>query len=160
MLSIWRWNGEHLYENFEKYNYYGCNAGSSDSYMFYFEAACSDRHACAAYLCVGSTLCIQTYRRIFLWGAGIYGGSCGSQLYIYLSIFSSGFYCDRLSAYIYCNADSIYFRKCIDDSDQDAGAGTVKGRKRENESQPSQSSVSRYPDTAYFHRGSSGGNYR
>ena len=59
---------EHLYENFEKYNYYGCNAGSSDSYMFYFEAACSDRHACAAYLCVVSTLCIQTYRRIFLWG--------------------------------------------------------------------------------------------
>ena len=72
MPSIWQWNGEYLYENFEKYNYYGCNAGSSDSYMFYFAAACSDRHACAAYLCVGSTLCIQTYRRIFLWSAGIF----------------------------------------------------------------------------------------
>ena len=93
-------------------------------------------------------------------GAGSYGGSCGSQLYIYLSIFPSGFYCDRLSAYIYCNADSIYFSKCIDDSDQDAGACAVKGRKREDESKSSKSSVSRYPDASYFYRRSSGWNYR
>lgn len=32
-------------------------------------------------------------------------------------------------AYIYCNADSIYFSKCIDDSDQDAGACAVKAEK-------------------------------
>lgn len=36
--------------------------------------------------------------------------------------FPSGFYCDRLSAYIYCNVDSIFSVMCIDDSDQDAGA--------------------------------------
>lgn len=73
------------------------------------------------------------------------------------SIFPSGFYCDRLSAYIYCNVDSIYFSKCIEHSDQDAGACAVKGRKRENESQSSKSSVSRYPDASTSIEGAAAG---
>ena len=89
----------------------------------------TDTHVPLIY--VLSVLCVSRLTEgYFLWGAGIYGGSCGSQLYIYLSIFPSGFYCDRLSAYIYCNVDSIYFSKCIDDSDQDAGACAVKRQKK------------------------------
>ena len=57
--------------------------------MFYFAAACSDRHACAAYLCVAvEYLCIQTK-----WWLDIYGvpefmvAVVGVNYDIYLSIF-------------------------------------------------------------------------
>lgn len=78
----------------------------------------------------------QSLQKVFLWSAGLWWQLWESIIYLPIHI-SKWFYCDRLSAYIYCNADSIYFSKCIDDSDQDAGACAVKGRKRENESKSS-----------------------
>ncbi len=69
MLSIWRWNGEHLYENFEKYNYYGCNAGkAADSYMqFYFRPLVpTDTHVPLIY--VLAVLCVSRLTEGYFYG--------------------------------------------------------------------------------------------
>ncbi len=46
----------------------------------------TDTHVVNLFMC-WQYFVYQTYRRIFLWGAGIYGGSCGSQLYLPIHIF-------------------------------------------------------------------------
>ena len=160
MLSIWRWNGEHLYENFEKYNYYGCNAGSSDSYMFYFEAACSDRHACAL-IYVLAVLCVSRLTEGYFYGvlasmvAVVGVNYIFTYPYFQVDFTVTGYpltFIVMLTVSISVSAlmTQIKMQEHV----------RLKAEKERMRAKSSKSSVSRYPDASYFYRRSSGWNYR
>ena len=97
MRSIWRWNGEHLYEILKNIIITAAMLTAATAICFILRPLVpTDTHVPLIY--VLSVLCVSRLTEGYFYGVlASMVAVVGVNYYIYLSIFPSGFYCDRLS---------------------------------------------------------------